>query len=308
MEKAIRILDFDGSVATQRRLLEKYSAEVVDMTDIGSRVRFWTRDAMRKEICARLKTSNKRAVTFLGSGDFHHVSAMLISMLEEPLSVIDFDLHADWNIFGPRSCCGSWVREIHTDANVRKVAVIGADPGKTLSFTAQTGGYDLLASDKMEVYPMSRRNSKVFFRKIPHETSCRSEKGVCHTKFNWSTVERDHLEDFTRNIIKELPTKRVYVTIDKDCLKKKYALTNWQEGEIDLEELLLMLKVIRENTQIEGVDITGDYSEVRLFGLAKKIVSFINRPRDFSAKDVAQDIITRVNEDTNIKILETLLH
>jgi len=306
MERAIRILDLDGSVARQNRLREKYGAEIINMTDIGPKARFWASGATGREIRRRVRTSNKHVVTFLGSGDFHHVSAMLINMFEEPLSVIDLDLHADWNILGPRSCCGSWVREINNYVNVRKVAVIGADPGKTLSFTAQTGGYDLLVSGKTAVYPVTRAASKIFFRKIPPGATCLAGKGACHTQFNWKTVERGNLGDFIKGIIKELPTERVYITVDKDCLTKKYALTNWQEGELDLDELLLILRTIKENADIAGVDITGDYSVVHLDGAVKKIVSSMNRPVDFSAKNISPNIITRVNEGTNIKIMETL--
>ena len=65
----------------------------------------------------------------MGSGDFHHVSALLIGMLAEanaePLTVIHFDNHPDWVHFDGGMHCGSWVNRALALPQVQRVITIG---------------------------------------------------------------------------------------------------------------------------------------------------------------------------------------
>ncbi len=111
---------------------------------------------------------------------------------------------------------------------------------------------------------------------------------------------------FIFNEIKKLKRKQVYISIDKDCLTQESALTNWEAGKILLEDLLNMLKVIKGNTEILGVDITGEYSLSAKTNLLKSICSKFDHPRVFSAKNYSDAEISLLNEKTNIKILDCL--
>ena len=50
-----------------------------------------------------------RAFLAYGSGDFHHLSALLVRRIPTPLTLVSFDNHPDWDIRPPRWCCGSWI-------------------------------------------------------------------------------------------------------------------------------------------------------------------------------------------------------
>lgn len=115
------------------------------------------------------------------------------------------------------------------------------------------------------------------------------------------------LKDFLPGLLKRLSVKNVYLTIDKDCLKKEYAVTNWEEGMFSLDELLLMLRMIRENADIVGADITGDYSEISIKGSVKRFLSDLDHPKSIAADGLSDDLITAVNEKTNLRILEAIL-
>ena len=67
-----------------------------------------------------------------------------------------------------------------------------------------------------------------------------------------------------------------------------------------------MIKLIKENLDIVGADVTGDYSRISTYGIVKKTISRINHPKNFSAKDLPEAHITAVNEKTNLKIAEIL--
>jgi hypothetical protein len=73
-----------------------------------------------------------------------------------------------------------------------------------------------------------------------------------------------------------------------------------------LEDLLLLLKLIKESLDVVGLDIAGDYSFPKAKGIIKAICSSLDHPRDFSAKGSSLQRIDRINEETNIRILELL--
>jgi hypothetical protein len=64
--------------------------------------------------------------------------------------------------------------------------------------------------------------------------------------------------------------------------------------------------LIKENTNITGLDITGDYSPIILQGALKKFFSYLDHPKDIKSFKTSQAEITRRNEETNLKILASL--
>jgi hypothetical protein len=107
-------------------------------------------------------------------------------------------------------------------------------------------------------------------------------------------------------LIAGLPTDDVYISIDKDCLLRDAAFTNWEAGLINLDWLLGALKIIKKRKNIVGLDITGEYSRPVLKGRMKNLFSRLDHPK--------QDIlspeppgINSLNESTNLKILDLFL-
>ena len=117
---SIRILNFDDSLIKQKQLFSKYRAEIIDLTDLGPKVRLWFNKAAKRQIEERISSSSSNSVTFLGSGDFHHVSSILVEQFKDPVSVIAFDFHPDWDSLPPRFGCGSWVGQALKNKNISK--------------------------------------------------------------------------------------------------------------------------------------------------------------------------------------------
>ena len=141
---------------------------------------------------------------------------------------------------------------------------------------------------------------------MPYNNSIRLEKGFLRSKIHWDELKGKSLSNFLLTLISGLPTKKVYLSIDKDCLKSEYALTNWEEGYFSLDDLLMMLKQIRSNLDILGVDITGDYSRPSFTKRLKSLVSRIDHPNNIKADTFNDDKISAVNELTNLQIISTL--
>lgn len=306
LNKMIRILNFDNSIIKQKRLLSQYENEVIELNDLGPKVRHWVNLKNRECVEKRICTSLKNSITFLGSGDFHHISEILIGRFNEPMCVIVFDFHPDWVILPPRFGCGSWVSEVLKKKNILKLILLGVSSSDISSFDIQTGNLNSLKDDRVEIYPYAHKSSLTFFKKIPKNVSIEIKNGIFFNKIYWNELKNKDLTAFFQNLLNRLPTKKVYVSIDKDCLKNDYALTNWEEGYFSLQELLLILKLIKQNLDIIGLDIVGDYSDISIKGIFRKFASYFDHPKNIKAKKLTESFITAVNEDTNLKILEVL--
>lgn len=307
MLNSIRILNLDNSVVRQKNLIERFNPAIIDMTDLGPKNRLYSNEKTAKAISDKLGRASSNSITFLGSGDFHHVAGLLIDNFDEDISVISFDHHPDWDILPPKIGCGSWVTRILDKNNVKKVVLMGVSSGDISPSLFRVGNYESLKDDRVEIYPYQHKPTKVFFKRIPENISCTVRRHPFFDEIYWQELKEKNIGEFFLHVLHRLPSKKVYVTIDKDCLRRQYSLTNWEEGYFELEDLLLMLKFIKENTEIVGLDITGDYSTVKTQGYIRTMITNIDHPRHFSAKDKDQSQIDSVNEATNIKILELLL-
>lgn len=307
LDKKIRILNFDNSVVKQKRLLSGYENDVIDLTDIGPDARNFMNSRTRARIAGRLEGSSRSSVTFLGSGDFHHVSEILLDRFDEPISVIVFDHHPDWDILPPRLGCGSWVNEVLRKPNIVKLVLVGVSSKDISTFNIETGNLGSLRNNRVEIYPYEHPPTTVFLRRIPQNDSVENKRRPLFSEIRWNELSGKDIAGFFKGLLGRISSKKVYVSIDKDCLKEDHAVTNWERGRLTLEELLLMLRLIRENMDVAGLDVAGDYSDISVKGIFKKITSYLDHPREVRARDMGSSKITAINEETNLKILDMMI-
>lgn len=305
-DKRIRVLNFDNSIISQPRLLNRYPAEIVDLTSLACPARLYMSQVLRGKISDFIVPEEKNYPTFLGSGDFHHISEILISRIDEPACLIVFDFHPDWDILPPRFACGSWVKQAMENKNISKCILIGMG-SDDLSWPAlQTANLSSLVDSRLEIYPYRHKPSRIYFRRLASNSSITTKKGFLSNKIIWHQLEKEDLTDWTLKLIKRLPTRKVYISIDKDCLNKDYALTNWEEGFLHLDQLLTMLRLIRQNLDIIGLDLAGDYSAPEISNKIKAFISRVDHPKEFTAHNYSADLIRSVNEQTNLAILQEI--
>jgi len=307
LDKRIRVLNFDDSIIAQHKLLSRYPSEIIDFTSLSSSARLYLSRGLRQKILGLLSPQEENYPTFLGSGDFHHVSEILISQIDAPACLLVFDFHPDWDILPPRFACGSWVSAALKNKNISKCILIGAGSDDLSSPALQTANLGVLADNRLEIYPYRHQPSRVYFRRVAPNRSITVEKGIFSDKITWHQLERQDLAAFTLELIKRLPTRKVYISIDKDCLKNDFALTNWEEGFLHLDQLLTMLKLMRKNLDIIGLDVAGDYSVPVILNKVKAVISKLDHPKEVAAKNYPADLVFSVNEQTNLAILAEII-
>lgn len=307
LSHTVRILNFDNSLLQQPRFIERFDPAVIDCTQLGPSCRLWADEQNAARIRAILVPEFRHCVTLTGSGDFHHVTSLLLEQFTEPLSVIVFDCHPDWDILPPRRGCGSWVSAALRQQSVEKMLLLGIASDDLGGLALHCGNLQALGGDRVEVYPWAQRLSRVFFRHVPDNRSIRTQKRGPLTTIFWQNLAQKDSEAFARSLAERLSGRSVYISIDKDCLQPAHALTNWEAGCLGLDELLRMLRVFKKNLDIVGADITGDYSPQVFSTAFKRWCARFDHPRQWTAKNCNEAHIAQINEQTNLHILECLL-
>ena len=67
--------------------------------------------------------------------------------------------------------------------------------------------------------------------------------------------------------INDIPTDLpIYISIDKDILSTDYAITDWDQGDMTVSELINYLSNLLNSRDLIGVDICGDSGEMAIDG------------------------------------------
>jgi len=306
LSRQIRILNFDDSVVKQKELLHRFNPAIIDFARIGPYCRLWSNKKTADEIKKSLNPDCKHAITFLGSGDFHHLSTILIEQFEEDFCVVIFDLHPDLDNLPPRFSCGSWVNLAAAQGRVKKIIMLGPS-SEDLSFpNNMTFNLGWFKDARVELYPFYHEPSLMLWKNLRENHFIHPRGNGIFQRINWENLRDKDIGRTITDIIERLPTKHIYISIDKDCLNWNYALTNWEPGVISLAWLLEALKILRDNTTIIGMDIVGDYSRIKTKSLFKKLCSNWDHPRQL-ADGLSFYKINEINEATNLKILDLFL-
>ena len=220
MKKKTVIMNFSG-IYEEETFYKDREVCWINCRDISG-VNGYCSDDAQEEIRKRIWDYDYRGIHFLDSGNYHYLSKFWLEKIEEPYSLIVFDHHTDMQesaFFGMLSC-GSWIKEVLEEhPYIKEVCVVG--PPKA-------------AIEQCEPNLASR---------VVFLTQEELEAGI---------LEKWHA--FLENG-KELP---VYLSIDKDVLCLEDARTNWDQGEMKLEEMEKMIKQVFQKRNVLGADICGE--------------------------------------------------
>jgi arginase family enzyme len=195
-----------------------------------------------------------------GSGDFHHLTALRLRRIDEPVVLVSFDNHPDWDVRPPKWACGAWVNRALELSQVRRASVWGCGNFECWWPHQIFGNRRAERSGILEVHPWADNRS----------LKDRQRKGAI-LRENW----RERFEEFT----KRLPGENVYVTIDLDCLRIEQALTNWESGRFTVAELEWALGKLHESSRIIGGDICGAYSPPQYARWKQRFAAEFDRPK-----------------------------
>ena len=164
---------------------------------------------------------------FIDNGNFHYMSSVYLDMVKEPFSLIVLDHHPDMQrpMFDILSC-GGWIVDV-LDHNefVRDVHIIGVD------------------------------------RKLIEELDDADRK-----KVHFYDIKDIFSENPDGSVKVSLPVSSfpIYLSIDKDVIRKEELTTNWDQGEATCEQVLEFVRVLADKCR--GKENPGSGSGSALIG------------------------------------------
>ncbi|MBY2910831.1 arginase [Rhizobium leguminosarum] len=277
----------------------------------GSAIRLWGRQKMLSDLgrdISRSLPSRGRGpqLAFMGSGDFHHVTALLLDTALEwrPVSttLVHFDNHPDWVNFEGGMHCGSWINSALLNPKIEKVVTVGVCSSDLRNPERKGANLRWLREGKLELYPYEHPPSRVS-AEYGSGASYRQAGRALH----WNSISEIGEENFIDLILSRIGTEAVYFTIDKDVLRADDAVTNWDQGRMRLPYLMALISEIGSRHRVVGADVIGDYSMPSYAGglktrLLKQAEIFIDQPRLRQAADAVRNI----NSAANHALLEVL--
>ena len=215
-----------------------------------------------------------------GSGDFHHVTALRLRSVAEPIVLVAFDNHPDWAVGPAKWACGGWVNRALELQNVRLASVWGCNNFECWWPHQIFGNRRAERAGILEVHPWAD----------DRPLKDRQRRGAILSD-NW----RDHFEEFA----KRLADEDVYVTIDLDCLRIEQAVTNWENGRFTLADLEWALGKLHQSSRTIGGDICGAYSPPQYARWKQRFAAEFDRPK------IAPPNLEKARKN-NLAALETL--
>lgn len=239
--------------------IEALSLQALDLREWGAQLRFSAPPRVVEKFYAEAAPQLAPFLLY-GSGDFHHLTALWIRRIAEPVVVVSFDNHPDWDIRPPKWCCGSWVNRALELPHVQKVSVWGCGnfecwwPGQLF------GNRRAERKGRLEVHPWA------------DDRSAREQKRK-------DAILRENWQERFLVFVETLGDAAVYVTIDLDCLAAHDAVTNWESGRFALADVAWALAQLRKAHRIVAGDICGAFSTPKYARRKQRFASEMDHPK-----------------------------
>jgi hypothetical protein len=294
----VRILDLDDGVARQRRLRRR-AGGCVPLRGWGPRLRLacsWGAFGHFELHLAHFlggTRDRQTPLTFVGSGDFHHVSLALLRRQACRCNLLVLDNHPDWMRGVPLLHCGTWMYHAAQLPQVARVFHVGGEVDFDNAYR-WLAPWDLLRSGKIQVLPASRHFRGRRWAKVPHTAlRCAPDEPASERA----------IEALVKPWEDDLAGLPLYISLDRDVLRAEDAVVNWDSGQLVPGEVLGVLRAfLSRSAGLAGMDVVGDWSEVRTHGLLRRLLHLTEHPR----LDVDPAEALRVNERLNLALIDTI--
>lgn len=303
-------LDIDGSISLQEELKSKL-AEIIDFNSLENSIRLWSNEKnlnpIRQSLIKLREKYKQPWLTFLGSGDFHHLTLLLLEALQKefhPITLVLIDNHPDWFTQGGPFHCGNWVSGAVKLNWIDSIILIGQDSNDLQGLNYFFSPLKEISQGKIHIYPYKRKKSLIPFKQIDQILGV--EKSVKHfygTEIHYRTVQENGIAVLLKDLSTLLKNKNVYLSIDKDCLHKGFASTDWEQGLLTVNDLKICIREILRMSKIVGIDVCGEQAPKPLKGFLKNLDT--NRFLNYKTLDI--NTVNKVNEKTNLELFKEIM-
>ena len=261
------ILDLDDSVRGLPDALRLKMHEWQEAVRFGCS--WQTLRQFREQLAALLPAEH--GAVLLGSGDFHHLSYLLLERQRQHhgLHVVVCDNHPDNMRFPFGIHCGSWVGHAAALPHIARIDVVG-----------------ISSEDAAWQHAWENRWLPLYRGRVRYWTL-----GVAS---GWARgLAKDAARNFSdrQSLVAALSEELagssapLYLSLDKDVLHESVARTNWDQGQLRLDDLLAIITAARP--RLVGCDICGEVSLHHYQTRWKRFLSALDKQPAISPHDLA---------------------
>ena len=220
--------------------VDRPGLETIDLRRWGPLLRYHGTRKLVDEFWREIEPKLTPFVLY-GSGDFHYLAGVLMRKIAEPVTLVSFDNHPDWDIRPPYWACGGWVNRALEMPNVSRASIWGCGNFELQFPSRLFANRRALKGGKLQVNAWAERQPPAVARRFN-----------CMMRDNW----KDRFEAF----IKSLDGQSVYITVDLDCLRDAEIVTNWENGLFTIDNVAWALDQLHAHAHVIGGDMCGAYS------------------------------------------------
>jgi arginase family enzyme len=272
-------LDVDHGLRHKPRLRDACEG-TIDLTGRTRALRLFCRRTAAAPALRAIREARERWpgpwLSVAGSGDFHHLSLMLLETLPSstgPFTLVLIDNHPDWFRLPPRYHCGNWVAGALALPSVRGAALIGLDSNDFRKRDMAVCPLDDLASGRLTVVPWNVEEAFAPGRwpRAAAQTGSPVARRLFGSRASFSPISKTGPAAAFERATARLEGQSVYLSIDKDCLHARDAATDWEQGRLSLDDLRQGVALLCERCRVIGADIFGDKAPSPLQGRLKRL-------------------------------------
>ena len=276
------ILDFDSSVLPlagasslslgHRQEAVRFGCTSRTLERLDSEIGFQSSPLLRLDVATKTPAIESKPVIFLGSGDYHHISHLLIKRYahtQAAMQVVVFDNHPDNMRYPFGIHCGSWVNQVSRLPFVRCVHVLGITSTDVEIAHAWENHLRPLRSGKVRYWCVGRNLAWMRYLGITQSQSFASISALLNAFERYLQTHADP----------------VYLSIDKDVLSPDEVHTNWDQGVMRLAELGRAIGLLK--SRVIASDVTGEVSTYRYRSRFKRLLSGLDKQPAISDTELA---------------------
>lgn len=261
------VLNFDNSTMPFDASL------VIDLVGWQERIRFgcsWKNfKALSQELSNKLPVFHELGCVLMGSGDYHHITQLLLSRISAPIHLIVCDNHPDNMRYPFGIHCGSWVYWASRLPQIQRIDVIGICSS------------DISLKHAWENHWSPLMNGKLHYWSIQQDASWMKWLGAKHN-FHYC----ESADSLMHSFINELNSIDIpcYLSIDKDVLSETEVKTNWDQGQFLFKHLKQLIQT--SHLKLIGADITGDVSAYQYQSRFKQFLSESDGQNELASEQI----------------------
>lgn len=215
------------------------------------------------------------ALHWIDTGDYHYASLFFLEKIRTPVTLFLFDHHPDDqdSAFGTDILsCGNWVARARQLPNQTadflidkfpqpgttgpRSGIDGSQPVTTYSQTGTTGLQTNAVESSAAAIPQTRTAGP-----HPVTTGPRPEIAGLQSETTGPQTEIADLQGNSKCCRGKGNRPKAYLSIDKDVMCRDSARTNWDQGDMTLQELKDLIIRISYKYDIIGADVCGGLTE-----------------------------------------------